>query len=156
MSILLDNIFRGSFTVLPPEVRSGDTPGIAVKLLYSPAVEKAMSDAKDWDSWLDDVVEIFKFGYGLEVGKSFEYQSLNVAGKIIPYIHQNDSETTAIINSSLLAGSLSSETASELHPYAQYDEVNRVNQEKRAELNAQITEEGMNEYNLAEKSIAEL
>lgn len=30
----------GSFVVMPPEVKSGDLPGVAIKLIYSPSLEK--------------------------------------------------------------------------------------------------------------------
>ena len=53
----LSNImFMGSFTVLPPEVKGGDLPGVTIKILYSPAVEKAMSDAKEWNPFVAGIV----------------------------------------------------------------------------------------------------
>ncbi|MCM1219944.1 MAG: phage portal protein, partial [Lachnospiraceae bacterium] len=41
LTTLLKMIFMGSFIVMPPEVKSGDLPGVAIKLIYSPSLEKA-------------------------------------------------------------------------------------------------------------------
>lgn len=40
INTLLKMIFMGSFVVMPPEVKSGDLPGVAIKLIYSPSLEK--------------------------------------------------------------------------------------------------------------------
>ena len=136
LDILLTEIFRGSFTVLPPEVKSGDLPGVAIKLLYSPAVEKAMADANEWNEFIDSTVEIFKYGYSVEVGKVAQYAAFDVRGEIIPYIHQNEAEIINNINSSVLAGSLSKQTSSEKHPYGASDEETRLKNEAREELKA--------------------
>lgn len=150
IDILLREIFRGSFTVIPPEVKSGDLPGVAIKLLYSPAVEKAMEDAKDWDSFMDDMVNIFKFGYSTEIGKTAQYSAFDVRGEIIPYVHQNDAEIINNINASILAGSLSQLTASEKHPYSASDEETRLKNQAKEELRAAASmqqEEGINKNN---------
>ncbi len=63
---LLKMIFMGSFTVMPPEVKSGDLPGVAIKLIYSPSLEKAMIDCKEFDSSIDTMKRLFIFGYGIE------------------------------------------------------------------------------------------
>lgn len=126
LEVLLDNIFRGSFTVLPPEIRSGDLPGVAIKLLYSPALEKAMADAAELDMFLAKMVDIFTFGYGLEVGKLTAMSNLPVNAWIEPYIHQNTAELIANLQQSVFGGFLSVETASELTPYAKNDEFYRL------------------------------
>ena len=61
-----DLIYELSFTVKPPELKSGDLPGIAIKLLYSPALEAAMNDAQILQPFLDQLVRITKFGIGTE------------------------------------------------------------------------------------------
>ena len=42
INTLLKMIFMGSFVVMPPEVKSGDLPGVAIKLIYSPSLEMRM------------------------------------------------------------------------------------------------------------------
>ena len=135
---LSNMMFMGSFTVLPPEVKGGDLPGVTIKILYSPAVEKAMRDAKEWNKFVDDVLLIFKEGYGVEVSKVTKFKGLNIRGEIVPYVHQNDMEIINNINSSVTMGSISTETASEIHPYAKNDEFKRIEGEGEKEQSVQI------------------
>lgn len=129
-------IFMGSFTVLPPEVKSGDLPGVAIKLLYSPAIEVAMEESQEWDSFIDSMVRTFKVGYGKEKKMSAQFDNMNVRGEIIPYVHQNDAEIINNLNSSVLAGTLSARTAASKHPEAAADEWDRIEEEKQMELSA--------------------
>lgn len=122
LKILLQNIFTGSFVVIPPEVKGGDLPGVTIKILYSPALEKAMEDAMHWNSFVDNVTAIFKFGFSVEDGQVAQYNTLKVRGEIIPYVHQNDQEIINNLNSSVTMGTLSEETARAMHPYAASDE----------------------------------
>lgn len=135
---LSNMMFMGSFVVTPPEVKGGDLPGVTIKILYSPAVEKAMRDAKEWNQFVDDVVSIFKEGYGVESGKITDFKVLKVRGEIAPYVHQNDMEIINNINSSVTMGSLSTETATEMHPYSQNDEYERVMKDKEDEQSFQV------------------
>ncbi len=59
INTLLKMIFMGSFVVMPPEVKSGDLPGVAIKLIYSPSLEKAMIDCKEFDEW-DRIMREYK------------------------------------------------------------------------------------------------
>jgi len=155
LKLLTQNIFMGSFTVLPPEVKGGDLAGVTIKLLYSPAVEKAISDSKEWDSFIDTMVKVFKHGYGAESKNSFNFATLDIKGEIKPYVHQNDQEVINNINSSVLSGSLSQETAGEIHPYAATDEVQRLKKEAREKIAAEVNSfDGSNEFNKAEEEIA--
>ena len=157
LKILTQNIFQGTFTVLPPEVKGGDLAGVTIKLLYSPAIEKAITEAKEWDGFIDQTVKIFKTGCGIESKKSFNFESLDVKGEIKPYVHQNDMEIINNINSSVLAGSLSYETAGEIHPYRAINEVDRIQKEAREKVAAQVqeydNESGMNDNNMAKQLI---
>lgn len=138
LKILEKYILMGSFTVLPPEVKGGDLPGVTIKLLYSPAVEKAMEDAMHWNQALDDVVSIFKFGFGVETKKSAQFNNLAVRGEIIPYVHSNDSEIATILNQSVTMGSLSVETAAEKNPYANNDEMGRITKQNEAKAEQEM------------------
>lgn len=165
LDILSENIFRGSFAVNPPEIKGGDMPGITVKLIYSPALEKAMADANEWNSFIDDMVELFKYGYGIEMGKLSDFASLNVRGEIIPYIHQNVAEVVSNLVQLVSSGILSKESASSQTTYGANGEWKRIMQEERNNImglgrttdNTVYSEysDGMNEYNEKEKLIAE-
>jgi len=162
LKILEKYILMGSFTVLPPEISgSGDVSGVTIKLLYSPAVEKAMEDSQHWNQALDDVVSIFKFGFGVETKKSAQFNNLPVRGEIIPYVHQNLMEQATILSTGVTMGTLSVETASPQYPNAANDEFARItkqNEAKLAQENAKIEatakakQTGMNQNNKAREN----
>lgn len=147
------SIIMGSFIVTPPEVRSGDLPGVAIKLIYSPALENAMNDAHEWNGFVDDMFELFTYGYGIEKKKSAQFTKLNAHAKIVPYIHQNTAEVIQLLSQSVLSGVLSVETAIEKNPFSMTDEQKRVLTQKNEE--AMMTDvlpqpkEGMNSHNAA-------
>lgn len=134
LKILLDNIFRGSFAVNPPEIKGGDLPGVTVKLIYSPALEKAMADANEWNSYVDHIVNIFKYGYGIEMGKISDFTKLKVRGEIIPYVHQNVAETVSNLVQLVAGGILSKESASSQSTYGSNGEYSRILKEERDKI----------------------
>lgn len=142
MDFWLREIFRHSYTVsLIPETLhiSGDLPGISVKLLMSAAIEKAISEAKKWDGFIDKMLRLFIYGVGIESGEAAQIGRLKVFGKIIPYIPQNDTEVINNINSSVGAKSISRETGNSLHPMAEADENSRVLAEEAARVEQENT-----------------
>lgn len=131
-----ESIFMGAFVVLPPEERSGDQNGITVKIKYSPSLEQAMADANEFNLFIDNVVKIFKYGYSVEVGKIAEYQTMNITGEIIPFIHQNEAEIMQSLMTGVTAGYLSKETAAQECPYSANDELRRLKAQMKSELGA--------------------
>lgn len=134
LNILLKNIFTGSFAVLPPEVKAGDLPGVAIKLLYSPAVEKAMRDAKVFDHVIDDMIQLFREGYAVETKQSSAFSRLRVHGTIEPYVHQNVAEIMQNLFEGVTGGFVSRETASQVSPYSKNDEYKRLLNQTREEI----------------------
>ncbi len=132
-------IQHGSFIVFPPEIKSGDTPSVSIKVVYSPAWEKGFKDANFININVDDIVEMFKHYYGMEIEKVSEFKKLDIRGEIIPYIHTNEQEIIANINQSVSMGSISRETAAEIHPYSKNDEYTRILKEEREILTGQET-----------------
>lgn len=126
-------IYQQSFTVRPPELKSGDLPGVAIKLLYSPAYEQAMNDAKEFDTFVDDMVEIFTFGYGVEAEMRLDFLNTPISHYIKPYVHLNETELTVNLATSVQNGFLSKQTASEKCPYATPQEWDRIQREKKEE-----------------------
>ena len=148
------SIMMGSFIVTPPEVRSGDLPGVAIKLIYSPALENAMNDAHEWNPFVDELFELFSYGYGVEKKMSAEFNEINAHATIVPYIHQNTAELIQLLSQSVLSNVLSVETAIEKNPFSMTDEQKRVLKEKTEE--AMLTpvlpqNDGMNANNLAKQ-----
>lgn len=127
---LEDSIYKQSFTVKTPELKSGDTPGVALKIMYSDAYEKAMNDAQEFDGCIDKVVDIFTWGYGIESEMRLQFYDTNITHYIEPYIHMNMTEITQNLNTAVLGGFLSKQTASEKLPYSTPQEWSRILAEK--------------------------
>lgn len=137
---LYDLIYEQSFAVKPPELKSGDLPGVAIKLLYSPAIEQAIHDANRLASFLHQLVKIVKFAYGWQINKQASLLSLKTNTWIEPYVHQNDTELVTNLASAVQNGFLSKQTASERIPkYAKNDEIDRIMREdlRKRKLDAQ-------------------
>lgn len=138
LNVLLKNIFNGSFTVQAPEVKSGDLPGVAIKLIYSPSIDKAMVDAKEYDSVLDKMVRLFKWGYGFEIGKATQLANLGTYSWIEPYIHQNQAELVNNLVQLVNAGLLSHNTGCALTGYGENDEFDKTMQEYKQQQAADL------------------
>ena len=153
LKILRQNILTNSSSVEPPEVKGGDLPGVTIKLLYSPAVEKAMEEAKEWNSFIDDCVRLFKYGYGIEIGKTAQFEALDVRGEIVPYVHQNLMEQQTIINGAVTSGVLSKQTAAELGVYSTNNEFEKIRKEAKEKADAEAEAKyAENDTNLARQA----
>lgn len=113
LSDLHERIFEQSFIVTPPELKSGDLPAAALKILYSPAVEKGMNDAEAFTPSLNDIVYLYAYGYGVEKEKSLEFVNLPLRPWIKPYIHVSESTIMADLAIGVQNGFISKRTASE-------------------------------------------
>lgn len=127
-------IYELSFTVKPPELKSGDLPGVAIKLLFSPAIEVAIIDAQKMSKFLDTLVRIAKFGIGSELNMTASMVNLPINAWVEPYVHQNDTELITNLSTAVQNGFLSRQTASERNSkYSKNDEFARCIREKKEE-----------------------
>lgn len=133
LSELLKQIFWGSFAVVPPEVKSGDLPGIAVKLIYSPSLEIAQTEAKELQQPINDIVTLFKHFYGTEIGKVSAFDRMETISFIEPYIHQSNTETIQNLVAATGSGILSKQTASDLTGYDRTNEWDKIIAERKQE-----------------------
>ena len=133
-------IFSQSFIVDPPELKSGDLPAAALKILYSPAYEKAMTDCKEYQTFLNDMVAIFSFGYGVEVGSTLGFANLNMKWWLEPYVHVNSSTVIADLASAVQNGFISRQTASERIEtlYSTNSEWDRIMREAKQQQEADL------------------
>lgn len=130
----LKAIYEQSFAVQVPEVKSGDLPGVAIKLLFTPAIENAMKDANEFNPFIDKMVQIFEWGFGTEMGEYRQIQKLKINAWIEPYYHQNSTELFANLATAVQNGFLSRRTASErIDEVATADEWSRIIKEKKEE-----------------------
>lgn len=129
-----DLIYELSFTVKPPELKSGDLPGVAIKLLYSPAIEIAINDSQKLQPFLDKLVRICKYGIGTEENCMASMTGLPINAWMEPYIHQNDSELITNLATAVQNKFLSKQTASERNSkFSKNDEFTRIMREQKEE-----------------------
>lgn len=125
-------IYELSFTVKPPELKSGDLPGVALKLLYSPALEAAMTDAQMLQPFLDKLVKITKYGVGYEENMTATMMELPVNAWISAYVHSNHTEIVTNLATAVQNKFISRQTASERCPdFPKNDEWARIIAEEK-------------------------
>ena len=131
LDTLEKSIYQQSSAVKAPELKSGDTPGVAIKMLYTDAYEKAMSDAQEYQEAIGDIIDIFTYGYGVETTQRLAFQSLEMTHYVKPYIHLNETELITNLSASVQNGYLSKQTASEKSPYSTPQEWDRICKEQK-------------------------
>lgn len=113
LKILDENIMRGAFAVRTPEIRGSDVSGLAVKLLFADAYQWALIESIEYDGFINDIVELFKYGYGIEVSKSSDFNTLQIKGTIVPYMYLSETEEVSNIVQLKAINALSGRSASE-------------------------------------------
>lgn len=139
LETLYKMIYEQSFAVIPPELRSGDLPAAALKILYSPAYEKAICDAAEYQTFLNDLVEIFSYGFGVEMEKTIDFSNLPIKWWIRPYIHVNESAIVSDLAMAVQNGFISKETATErIAFYGTVGEWDRIMKEYKQQQEADL------------------
>lgn len=134
LSKLEDMIYTLSHAVKNIELKSGDTPSSSIRLLFHPAIEKAMNDAQEYNPALNKIVEIFRFGYGVEKECMFEFDELKMNVWIEPYIPQNASELITNLSIGVQNKFISKRTAAmRASIYTTNDEHERILKEMKEE-----------------------
>lgn len=136
-----DLIYEQTFTVKPPELKSGDLPGVALKLLYSPAIECAICDAQKLQPFLNKLVKMVKFSWGLKKECQADLMKLGINAWIEPYVHQNDSELVTNLAIAVQNNIISCKTASErLSKYTKNDEFERILKQLKFKMQMNVEE----------------
>lgn len=138
LEILEEQIYKQSFAVKAPQLKSGDTPGVAIKLLYSDAYEKGIIDTQEYDDAVDSMVNIFMYGYGVEAERQLDFKNLGISHWIKVYIHLNESELAQNLSVAVQNGFLSRQTASEKFSLSTPCEWDRIMQEKKEEQQMEL------------------
>ena len=151
-----DLIYELSFTVKPPELKSGDLPGVAIKLLYSPALEVAMNDAQKMQPYLDKMVRIALYGIGTEENCVATMLGLPINAWREPFTHQNDSELVTNLATAVQNKFLSKQTASERNTkFSKNDEFSRIMREQKEEQEQDLLMDMQRADNETENAIEE-
>ena len=131
----MDMIKMCGFIVTPPQSISGDTSGTAIKILYSPAIEKAINDIHFLTPFITQITDKFKESVSTEDDLSpSDANTVHIRGYLTPYIPQNDQET---VSNLATATWLSDETKREKDPNAVPQETMRVQEQTEQELQDQ-------------------
>lgn len=116
LKTLEDNIYRGSLVSKTPDIKGGDMPGITVKLMFSDSYQQSFIDSQEYNTFINEMIEIFKYGYGVEVAKITQFKSMKINGIIVPYMYMSETEEVSNLSQLVAAGALSKRSASE-HAY---------------------------------------
>lgn len=133
LDMLEDKIYSQSMVIKAPELKSGDTPAAAIKLLYSDAYNKALLEIQEYDEFVCKMIEIFKWGYGIETENRLAFANTKISFYITPFIPINDSECTTNLASAVQNGFVSKQTASERFYFSTPQEWKRIQKEKHDE-----------------------
>lgn len=136
LDILEDSIYRSSNAVkVPSELKAGDTPASAIKLLFANALNQAASDGMECEEFVNDMWKIYAYAYGYKNNCIVDAMALRVHNWIKPFIHLSESAITSDLVALKGAKIISAQTAQERASfYAKPGEVRRIaNEEKRAQ-----------------------
>ena len=138
LNILEKNIMRNSFASETPELKSGsDLSSPTIRMMMMDSYQKAQDDALHFQPFLDDVVELFKYGYGIEMGKSSSFNTLQLKAEIFPYVFMSETEVVSNIVQSVAINALSRRSASEMLydlGYGVISEYDRLQEQEREAL----------------------
>lgn len=126
LDMLEEKIYSQSMVIKAPELKSGDTPAAAIKLLYSDAYNKAMLEAQEYDAFVRKMIEIFKWGYGIESEQRLNFNNTRIAYYIVPFLPVNDQEVTTNLSVAVQNGFCSKQTASEKFYFSTPNEWQRI------------------------------
>ena len=153
LNILEKNIMRNSFASETPELKSGsDLSSPTIRMMMMDSYQKAQDDALHFQPFLDDVVELFKYGYGIESGKASSFNLLQIRAEIFPYVFMSETEVVSNIVQSVAINALSRRSASEMlydlgyGVISEYDRL--VEQEREALVGTQPMQVGSSANNV--------
>jgi hypothetical protein len=138
LNILEKNIMRNSFASETPELKSGsDLSSPTIRMMMMDSYQKAQDDALHFQPFLDDIVELFKYGYGIESGKASSFNTLQIRAEIFPYVFMSETEVVSNIVQSVAINALSRRSASEMLydlGYGVISEYDRLQEQERETL----------------------
>ena len=106
---------RCSFAVETPELKSGaDTSSLAVKMMFADSYIKAIEDSQDYQLFLDRVMKLFKYAYGICAKITDKIEKVKVKPYFDPFIFMSETEVVNALVQLVAAGVLSRQTATEI------------------------------------------
>lgn len=102
---LLKHAYQAAHCVETPQIKSGsDMSSLTIQMLYADVYHKSINDDKVFQGAINDMVELFQYGWGIETGKpsDFDPSVFRIKGTIHPYIMKSENEE--VNNIAVLAG----------------------------------------------------
>jgi hypothetical protein len=156
LHILEKAIMRNSFASETPELKSGsDLSSPTIRMMMMDSYQKAQDDALHFQPFLDDIVELFKYGYGIESGRASDFTLLNVKAEIFPYVFMSETEVVSNIVQSVGIGALSKRSASEMLydlGYGVISEYDRLMEQEREQLTGNVPNQGTSANNVVNQA----
>lgn len=157
LQILKEAIMKNSFASETPELKSGsDLSSLTVRMLLMDSYQQALLDAQHFQPFIDGVVELFKYAYGIKTGRSSDFELLKVKAELYPYVFMSETEQVGNILQLRSAGALSKQTASEMAyelGYGINSEYERiVAEEREAIVGVQQTQQGNSGNNIVNQA----
>jgi hypothetical protein len=125
-------------------------------MMMMDSYQKAQDDALHFQPFLNDVVELFKYGYGIESERASDFNTLKIKAEIFPYVFMSETEVVSNIVQSVAINALSRRSASEMLydlGYGVISEYDRLMEQERETLigtnPAQVGSSANNVVNLA-------
>ncbi|MCQ2231429.1 MAG: phage portal protein [Paludibacteraceae bacterium] len=138
-------IYRCSNIVKSPnDLKSGDTPATAIKLLFTPNLIHCTADLAACRDAINQLWKMYAFAFGVcEKGESFtECMSLPVINYAVPYVPQSESAVTADLVALVGAKIISKQTAADRASfYSKPNEQKKILAEEKAADDQELVHE---------------
>lgn len=131
----------GSVFIRPDTLKGGDYSGAYLRNLYFPETQWCEEFYTRFDIPFRTLLEIFQQFVGIIEGDEGRYMNLDISYEFTPFIPSNEQEEITNINNSVAAGTLSRETSTEEHPYANPAELKRlkIDDKRKVEQEANLS-----------------
>lgn len=112
MKQLIASAYQAAHCTQPVEIKSGaDISSLTVQMMSKDSYHQALLDAKEFQPAINDLVELFKYGYGIEISKTSDFEIMKVKGVLNPYIMRSEVEEVNNISILSNAGALPKKAA---------------------------------------------
>lgn len=120
---------------------TNDISGIALKILRSCIYERAQRDINEYNDAADRMAYLFKHGVSVELGRFVRWNRCNIRAEYDLWSPQSDTEYVNRLVVQKQSGIISSQTATQLSPDSQPDELARISREIPKEVYTLESEE---------------
>ena len=102
---LIKHAYQAAHCVETPQIKSGaDMSSLTIQMLYADVYHKSINDDRKFQGAINELVDLFQYGWGIETGKpsDFDPSVFRVKGIIHPYIMKSENEE--VNNVAVLSG----------------------------------------------------